>query len=96
MPKHLNRTTWQYMISNVLARRGINPRVQPVPIEVMTPLARDVRQELDRVGAGGDDLDACFDLLVAEVLDKTMTPAGQQMAVDRLAAGFRSKPHLAS
>ena len=96
MARHLKRTFCEYMITNVLARHGINPRVQPVPMDVMTPLARDVRQELDRVGAGGEDLDTCFDLLVAEVLDKTMTAAGQQMAVDRLAAGFRSKPHLAS
>jgi hypothetical protein len=92
MTRHLTRVACAHVISGVLARRGINPRVRPVSIDAMTALAREVRHELDRIGANPDVVATCFEVLVEEVINHTMTGAGHKIAFEQLAAGFRVEP----
>ena len=93
----MDRSTFDGILRRVLTKHGVDPTGSgPVQFEKMTPIARDVRQELDRVGASDDDRHNCFDWLGSEVLDKSMTAAGRKMAIEHLAAGFGFKITLPS
>jgi hypothetical protein len=91
MAKHLWVITCETIIVEVLARHGVNPRIQPVPIDAMASIARDVRHELDRAGLDATDLDLCFDRLVTEVVNTSMTAEGRNIAIAHLTTGFRSE-----
>jgi hypothetical protein len=91
MAKHLWVITCETIIGEVLARHGVNPRVQPIPIESMASIARDVRHELDRAGLDATDLDRCFDRLVEDIVNTSMTADGRTIAIEHLTAGFRSE-----
>lgn len=87
----LTRKTFDELLHRVLARHGVDPKgTSPVPFDEMTLIGRAVRQELDyRRIESENDLRQCFEWLLEQVLDRSMTPAGRKMAIGQLAAGFR-------
>ena len=67
-----------------------------VAFEKMPLIARDVRREIDQIGATEAELHEYFDWFRPEICDQSMTQAGRNMAMLELAKGFGLRISLPS
>jgi len=84
-----DRQVLDAVLAAVLRVHDIDPSGSaPVPFEKMESIARHVRLQLAEYDVADDELHACLDWLASEILDRSMTEAGQRMATSALAKGF--------
>ena len=89
MSEPLNRQIFNEILSAVLKAHDVDPAgAGPVPLEKMASIARHVRLELEKTGLTSEQLHGCLDWLLPEILDRSMTEAGQKMAIAELGKGL--------
>ena len=85
----IDRRTFDAILASALTAHGIAPRgASGIPLDQMASIATRVRKDLDAVGATPNDFHYCVDWMIPEILDKSMTREGQELAISELGKGF--------
>lgn len=88
----IDQNTFNRILHAAMRAHDVDPEGSGgVPFDKMPLIAADVRDQIDRIGITDDELHTCFNWLLPEVMDRSMTPAGVQMAVAALGKGFGFK-----
>ena len=93
MREHLsNREAFNNALVEILKAHGVDPAgAGPVPFEKMESIGRQLRLELEKKGVTREQMHNILDWLLPEILDKSMTDAGENLAIENLGKGLGFK-----
>ena len=87
-----DREAFNNTLAAVLKAHGVDPAgTGPVPFEKMESIGRQLRLELERKGVTREQMHERLDWLLPEILDKSMTAAGRNLAIEKLGKGLGFK-----
>ena len=92
MAAKIDRPIFDAILASALTAHGIDPLgTRGIPFDKMVSIAAHVRKDLETLGVSPDDFHQCVDWMLPEILDRSMTREGQQLAISELGKGLGLK-----